>query len=434
MSFDAPLPELISPDWREALSISGREGYGTGSYDAPDSSDPSYFVLTRTRFSGGQAVETNEYPFFGGWSNDALNEQPQKIRIEGVLQGPQILQRRNALVERLRVPTSDDTPGHLVLPLWGRFSVVVADYEVSDEVTKSGAIEFWIACVRTGIAEAVRAEPSTVPDLEVSREAFSAAAQAAFIEELTDETTAIDTLRAGCAKIAGKLLSVVGRIQGLQSTLNDVTNSVNSITNLVNQGISSPAQFASAIYSAVTAIVSGVLGTGLSVMDTWDTIQNLWSATTDSEESAIRVASTFLSASGVSFDDIAVATVKEQATKAATENLYRTVALYGSAALLPAVPNLTATRAESYVSLFQALEESIDRTDPGLYTAAVELRIALLQELSILGLVREKRVSIVQPLPVLVLAAHLGVTYEQVIRLNPRLRDQFTVTGEVVYV
>ncbi len=123
-TFNADLPARVSDDWRQALATTNEPGQGTASY-APPGGTPFHFILEDEELSFGQSVETTEYPFQGGWSNRSLNETPQALSITGVLRGEKILERRNDLVEALRIPTDDEAPGYLELALWGRFPVVV---------------------------------------------------------------------------------------------------------------------------------------------------------------------------------------------------------------------------------------------------------------------------------------------------------------------
>ena len=129
MSFDPSLPLPYKENWRQAYRYENSDLPRLSSYQAP-AADPVPFVQENIDLSGGLSVDIAEYPFFGYWSNTPLNEIPQKITINGFVRGDEYIKNRNALVEALRIVTSDDSPGFLELPLWGRFPVVVVNWNI----------------------------------------------------------------------------------------------------------------------------------------------------------------------------------------------------------------------------------------------------------------------------------------------------------------
>ena len=108
--FDISLPGLYDEEWRKAYRTEKDGIPRLSSYRAPDGK-PIPFIYKNLDFSGGQSVDTAEYPFFGLWSNEALNQKPQTITVRGYLRGEYYPQPRAALLDALTVPTSDDFPG-----------------------------------------------------------------------------------------------------------------------------------------------------------------------------------------------------------------------------------------------------------------------------------------------------------------------------------
>lgn len=429
--FDASLPELFDTDWRSARDSQNQAGLGSASYSAPDG-DASFFVLKKVDLSGGTSVDTQEYPFFGGWSNNSLNEKPQTIKVEGYIAGDDCLRRRNALVEALRVATSDDSPGHVTLPSWGRFGVVVSDWDISEETNKQGQFPVSLSFLRVGLSESSRQAASTqsAKTLASALESQSSQAQAVFVDVLEDgvSTSAIQT---GFTELSNALLRMVGRVQATKSLLNSMSAKVQSIVSLIDQGVRSPEELAAALYSAVAGIVDGISGTV-------DDIDTLLSDDDDDDvlstaDNAQNVALSFLATASF-VPDISVATIKDQATKTAIQNLYRSAAFYGAAALIPSVSSSSLDRFLNLFGLFRTLEDSIDYDDPDLYSACTDLRIAVAAELDDLELYHVSAMKIAIPMPTLALAQNLGIDYGDFRSLNPSMEDEFLVVGEASYV
>jgi prophage DNA circulation protein len=139
VSFDPALPRPYKENWREAYRYDKDDSPRLSAYQAPDG-NPVPFVLDSVRLSGGQSVDTAEYPFFGLWSNTPLNEKPHAITVHGFIRGDAYIKNRNALIEALRMRTDDDTPGFLDMPLWGRFPVVVVSYDVEEKGGKAANV------------------------------------------------------------------------------------------------------------------------------------------------------------------------------------------------------------------------------------------------------------------------------------------------------
>ena len=266
--FDASLPTPHPGRWMRARR---REGEGENPNEVlrfasyqPPGGDAIPFVLERFSFTGGQSKETAEYPFGGLWSNQRLNERPQELRIDGFLRGEQYIDRRNALVEALRIPTDDDRPGILDLPFWGRFPVVVgAGYEASESSDEQGQCRVSIPFTRAGVSAETRsldldAGESAAVELRAAADSAREAATLEFEARLDGGRPDLSTLRSGFGRITGALLAITGRLQGPMRILNMATGGVMGILGLVNQGVRIPRDLSMAMFSGAASIIGGI--------------------------------------------------------------------------------------------------------------------------------------------------------------------------------
>lgn len=430
MSFDASLPDLFNDDFRAAIAEVNAPGFGAASYLAPAAATALPFILSKVSFAGGFSVETTEYPFFGGWSSEPLNEKPQAIKVEGTIGGANVLARRNDILNALRVATTDDAPGYIALPSWGRFPVVVIDWNVSEEMDKQGYFPLSLIFTRAGQSASSRQVSDAGKNLETARAAMRTRAIHVFADELVDERLSGDALASGFAAVNAKLLSIVGRVQAAQSTLNDVTNSVLAVTNLIEQGIRSPAALATTFFSAIDAVVAAAIGIANEVTSVFSSGEK----TAEGEvRNARNVALPFLS-NATYLLDISVATPKGEATRSALQNLYRTASLYAAAGIVPSIPEISYDKFKALYQLLQSLEESIDRDDPDLATACTDVRIAVSDQLRSLELAHERSAKFSVRVPMLAAATSLGISFERFRALNPGIADEFAVVGAVSYV
>ena len=180
MSFEAGLPLPYSENWRQAERAGSGDSPRFAVYQAPEK-EPVPFVLERFAFRGGQSVETAEYPFDGLWSNERLNEKAQALNIKGYIRGAEYIKGRNALIENLRIPTSDDKPGYIDLPFWGRFPVVVIDYDVSESSNEKGQCAVSLELTRAGVSPESRS--AVIQDLNETVEAAVTKAESAIIAD-----------------------------------------------------------------------------------------------------------------------------------------------------------------------------------------------------------------------------------------------------------
>jgi hypothetical protein len=424
VSFSPALPQPYKEKWREAYRYDKDDSPRLSAYQPPVFFMlPVSFVLESLRVGSGQSVDTAEYPFHGLWSNTFLNEKPQVISVKGFIRGENYIVNRNALFEALRIATSDEDPGWLELPLWGRFPVVVTDYEVEEAGQRNGQCSVSITFTRAGVTIEERQQAGEITEGAADQAAaeLQAAAAEEFAETLTEENLDTDALAAAFAAIKGALLAIAGRVQGARAMLNAMTGAVTQITNLIAQGVRAPLDLANAAFSAAAGIVGGVMEIKNSAMTAEGSLRNIQNALMQ-----------FLSNSTYASDTEAL-TVKQGATKAAAENLYKTMSLCAASRLLVRAEDATHARALGYWGLLENLQNSVDRNSPAMYQAVQALRIAASRGLSARALAAEQTRRVAAPAPVLYLAHYLSCDEELLRRLNP-IADSFVVEGDLRYV
>jgi hypothetical protein len=453
--FDASLPKLpeaYGENWRKAYRADAGDSPRLASYQAPGGKAIP-FIQKGFRFSGGQSRDTAEYPFGGLWSNEYLNEKPQSLTVEGYLRGPGYIARRNELIEALRIPTDDDNPGYIDLPFWGRFPVVVGDnYEISENADEQGQCTLSIPFTRAGVSVAERLEELSSGDaqLEAAAENLKAAAVDDFENSLADGKQDNATFASAFGQLKNTLLGILGRIQGAKTTLDAVTGEVLGITSLINRGVRAPRELAQALFNAGASIAGGVLEIKNSIAlygrrnNTASASGTVSAGTARSGGSASGTPSLpppdnekntllpFLSAGAYSVP-VETATVSQEATKTAVENLYRTMAFLVSARIITSMDSLTHKKAEGYWRLLSKLEERINWENPVVYAAIRDVHIALSRELARRELSRETTKRISAAAPLLYLAYYLGCDENKIRELNS-IADSFTVDGGVIYV
>jgi hypothetical protein len=419
------LPVPYKENWREAYRYDKDDRPRFTTYQAPGGT-PVPFVLDSLRLSGGQSVDTAEYPFFGWWSNTPLNGKPQAVTVHGFIRGEFYIRERNALVEALEQTTGDESPGYVDLPLWGRFPVVVLSYDVEEKGKENGQCAVSITLSRAGAppGERRRAEGDFREAAARARVNLNAAALEDFANKLRDNAADPAALASGFTRLKGELIGVIGRIQGAGSRLAVMTNAAVGITTLIAQGAGAPRELAGALFGAAGAIVAGVLEIKNSAGET--------AAFLLSRDNVKNTLARFLSAANYTADVEAV-TVKQHAAKAAVENLYKTAALGAAGELLARLEGAAYQRIANYWALYRELETSVSRDDPAVYRAVQDARLAVAGELAARDFAAELTKRVPHPVPLLYLARYLGCGDEELRRLNA-IPDSFVVTGEVFYV
>ena len=442
-SFDPSLPRTYSDSWREAYG-QGTDTPRLSSYQAPDG-EPVVFAYDSISLGGGQNIDTVEYPF-GFWSNTKLGDKTHTIRIKGHVIGEDYIKQRSVLVAAFQVPTDDDTPGFLDLPLWGRFKVVVETWNVDEEKQKNGMSEISLELKRAGYSDTKRLDTAIANlnkqnvDSAVSNlKKVSVASFAKTIEKAKDT----NMLASGFENLTKALANIVGRIQGASSVMNSMVSKINSVTSLIAQGIRAPKELAQAFVSAVYGIVSGVLEIKNAADETASYFMGSDDEDSDSGDSVMEkfiqrneknVVMNFLTASNYELSDEAI-TEQQWNTKKAVENLYRMTAFGAVAQLFVKIdPDTQSFDKQSGLwTLFEFLEESIDKENPDVYAAVEETRIACAETLLTYSYDRELKRHIRQSMPLLPLALYLGCDAEKIRRLN-EVADSFLIEGDVIYV
>ena len=436
------LPKPASENWREAYgsttdgrSYTPSDSQAKTTYQAP-AGNPVQFVYESMKLSGGLSVDTAEYPFFGFWSSTALNEKPQGITVSGFVRGDEYIKTRNALVESLRVTTTDDEPGYITLPLWGRFPVIVIDWDIEETAKELGQCKVNITFTRAGCPPAERWQDDNAIGKSVleAAEDVKIAAIAAYVKKLSgfiDEKNLVKSF----SLIKIELISVVGRVQAAQKTLNDITNEVSKITSLVAQGIRSPKVLALALFSSVGKLVTSLA----EIKNAGEEAAASFGSKSGGTVAAFRIKNNEKNALFCFLPEhkyqlpVEAVTAKQIATKKETENLYKTAALYAAARILPTVPAQSYNKTANLFALYDRLERSVDLEDTEIYGAVTELRRALSKELAAKELSAELSITLNAGMPLLTLARYLGAD-ESVLRKLNFIEDSFAIEGALHYV
>jgi prophage DNA circulation protein len=452
--FDPAPPSPYSGKWKEAAVADKEEGKPRfTTYQAPGGS-PIPFVLESFDFSGGQSVDTAEYPFHGYWSNESLNEKAQQLTVDGFIRGANYIAKRNALIQSLRVKTDDANPGYIDFPFWGRFPVVVMDYSIKERTNEQGQCALSLTFTRAGVTADARL--AAIPDVaglfDSAKETLKAAAIEDFENTLKSGTDSA-MLVSSFIKMKAGLLAIVGRVQAAKTRLAVLTNEAGSFISLINQGIRAPKELAAAFLAAVSAIAGGIISIGEALRvygargsDGYGSAGAGGSGEEENASGGTRGAAYFtrgenneknalvyfLAASDYTLSDRA-ATAAAQNTKEACENLYRTAALLASSEILLAAEDLSYQKTMNYWTLLQKLETAVSRDDPAVHAALLDTRVAVSRNLAARELSNEMKRALAAPLPLLCLSHYLGCDEARLRQLNG-IADSFVIKEEVVYV
>jgi len=335
--------------------------------------------------------------------------------------------------------------------------VVNDNYEISEAADEQGQCAVSISFTRAGVSiarrqrEAARQgdQSDALPLASVQLENAVTNLQAVAIDNFDTKLKgrlSINALMAVFGRIKGTLLGIMGRIQGAKTILNGITNEILGIMNLINREIHDPREYAQALFNAGMSIVGGIFEikntsmlygeeSSLTYIEGRAKVAGSIAAgfrelpAPDNEKNVLLL---FLSDATYTLSEEA-ATVSEEATIRASEDLYRTMAFLVSAQLIANMDSLTYKKASGYWRLLKKLEKSINQEDPSVYAAVQDVHTALSQELLGRELSREmtKRFSIAAPL--LYLAHYLGCDENKIRELNS-VADSFVVEGAVIYV
>lgn len=463
LNFDSSLPRTYSDSWREAYG-QNEDTHRLSSYQAPNG-EPVVFAYDSISLSGGQNVDIAEYPY-GFWSNTRLGEKPQSLKIKGHVIGEKYIAERTKLVSAFQVATDDDNPGTIDLPLWGRFNVVVTEWNVDEEKARTGLSDISIDVIRAGYSDTrrfdVAASNLTSLNIESAVADLKSAAVSAFTT-VVEKSKDVTMLAQGFGKITQKLQAIIGRIQGARNILNDMTNKINAITNLIAQGVRLPKELAQAFVSAMFGILTGLLeiknaadetasyfmkndsdnddnssgsasSNGSSTSSTLSAMQSESVMQKFISRNEKNVLMQFLTAASYEINEAAI-TEQQYNTKTAMENLYRTAAFGVCAQLLTKLDASAETynRQDGLWKLLEKLEDSINKEDSDVYAAVENCRIACAQTLLSCNYDMELTRHIKREMPLLALALYLGCDADRIRALNA-VSDSFLIKGDVIYV
>jgi prophage DNA circulation protein len=417
--FDISLPVPYREKWREAYRSDKDDSPRLSSYQPPDG-EPIPFIYKSLDFSGGLLIDTAEYPFFGLWSNETLNQKTQAITVHGYLRGEYYLQQRVDFLDALMIPTSDDSPGFFDHPLWGRFKVVVENYNISESANENGQCEITLTFKRAGVSLEARAGSLIRHDLFKPENAANTA-----VKLFAKINSATATLHKGFGVIKAQLLSITGTLQLPQDTLNGIVNEIAGVENLIAQGIQSPMLFAQVLVNSAFSIAAGAA----SVKESAQAVGEYFSGQNNNKRKTVL---NFLAAAKWTLP-IVTATVKEEETKKAAENLYRTISLCAAAKIMNEMEEARRNQMDGYWALYTRLENSISLEDPDVYKAVAEMRSALSAKLRQSAMNRELKRTVGSPVPLLFLLHHLGCDDNRLRAMNA-IEDSFLISGEVSYV
>jgi hypothetical protein len=203
--------------------------------------------------------------------------------------------------------------------------------------------------------------------------------------------------------------------------LDAMSGAAAGIANLVAQGVRAPFDLANAAVSAAAGIVAGIMEINNSTMDASGGLRNIQAALMQ-----------FLSNNNYTSQADAL-TAKQASTKAASENLYKTLSLCAASRLLVRAGDATRARARGHWALLEALQDSVDQNSPATHQAVEALRIAASRELSARTLAAEQTRHVALPAPLLYLAHYLSCDADLLRRLNA-VADSFVMEGSLRYV
>lgn len=432
--FDPSPPSSYSGNWEEAARADKEGTPRFTTYQAPGGK-PIPFIQESFDFSGGQSVDTAEYPFHGYWSNESLNEKTQQLTVEGFIRGANYIAKRNALIQALRIKTDDDNPGYIDFPFWGRFAVIVADYKIGEKSDAQGQCSVSLTFTRAGVtlAERLAAMPDIEGLFESAKETLTAAVIDDFDEKLKNKTDS-NMLASAFLNFKSALLDIIGRVQAEKTRLAVITNEVSGFANLINQGIRVPRELVAALLSSVDAIIGNIKSIGETAREVFSSNAKTGRASffAAGENNVKNALMLFLAASNYTLNTEAP-TAAAQNTKEASENLYRATAFIAANELLLTMANLPYEKTANYWKLLQRLEASVDRNNPAVHAAIENMRVAASRSLSALELSNEMRRAVNTPLPLLYLAHYLGCDAARLRQLNG-IADSFVIQGGVIYV
>lgn len=419
------LPTPTATSWRESYDIKN-----LASYEAPNLKEIN-FILDNVKLTGGQSIDVSEYPFFGMWSNNSLNEKTHTITVSGFLRGENYIEKRNSLVHALRIETNDNEAGYLFLPLWGRFKVVVTGWSVDESINENGQCKIEINFNRAGerfnqneYITSVQAEAAQLKNIAISK-----------LPKTLNTTAFIKSLN----KSVSNLSNIIGGIQGQVASINDMVRAVNTVTALISQGVKTPAILADAFSNIVESIVNGVIPIKQAVYETKDSVVSLGRSTLsyfnidnnyNLSRNEKKVILQFVNTKDINLIESEYIKSDEIQAAEETQNFVKLMSLYAIALLLSESTE-SKEKLKNYISLYEKLDNSINKNDPNIYAVCDNLKLSLLNNLTIKNIESEKKIKLNKAQTLLVIENYLSS--ENIRELN-LIEDSFNIKQEVIYV
>lgn len=426
------LPQTTSTSWREAYTIKNLP-----SYTPPNSVKEIDFILDNIKIAGGQSVYNGEYPFNGKWSNTAINEKTQIITVSGFLRGEKYIEKRNELVEALRIETNDDNAGYLFLPLWGRLKVVVLGWSVDESVNENGQCKIEINLNRVGESETERLKSldyvNTVIEDANALKNNSVLSLSEKLKQNFDANTFISSIKIGMSKLE----NIIARIQGNASEINNMVKSVNALTALIAQGVKTPAIIAEAFSNIAGSIANGVIQIKQSayqsrdsVKSSYSNIASYFSVSSSSDKNEVKALVALSNTSSLDFTNENMISIKQVHTATETANFIKLIAIYTMSLILEDGSE-TKDKLKNYLALYEKLFNSIDLNDSSIYSSVLTLKLSTISSLENKNLESVKNIEFNKTQTLLYAQKYLAC--EKLRELN-NIEDSFNIDRKINYV
>ncbi|WP_288550122.1 methyl-accepting chemotaxis protein [uncultured Brachyspira sp.] len=412
-----------SSSWREAYEIQSLI-----KYEAPNT-EAVYFLYDNVNISGGQSLDNSNYPNFGYWSNNAINESVNKIKVSGFLREEEYLNKKIDLINAFKIKTDDENPAFIFLPLYPRLKVTLISWSIDENANENGQckieLNFNICSEETSenIYNSIDIEDAKKNIQEIANNN---------LEKKLEKNFSYDTFLSSINNISSKLSNIIGMIQGKADYINDMARAINTISSAVAQGVRTPSVFANALQNAISSIVNGVIEIKQSANETIESSKSLINSMLpreNAENNEKKVLLQFLNfynydttGNTISFNEMN--TAKE------SDNFMKIIAVTAVASLIIQMDN-SKEKIKNYLELYDKLNNSINKDDYGLNNALIDLKISIIEELKIKELKKLRKIKFNKNMTLLN-AQHFLNSYN--LRDFNFIEDSFVLPKEVFYV
>lgn len=425
--YNLPTPPAVF--WREAYDIKN-----LASYAAPNQKEVINFILDSVKLAGGQSVDVSEYPFYGFWSNNSLNEKSHTITIFGYLRGEKYIEKRQTLIEALRVETNDDSAGFIFLPLWGRFKVVITGWQVDESVAENGQCKIEINCNRAGESENERLKSNEyITSIQSEAEALKKISANKLSNNINTQV-----FIASITKSINAVSNVIASIQSNISSLNDISRAINTITAMIAQGVKTPAIIAETFSNLVGSVVNGIISVKDAAYESKDNtisfVSNIASYFNidnnyDTERTTKKAILQFINISNIDLESSEYIKNDEIEAVKATSNFIKLMSLYAVSLLLSELTE-TKDKLKNYLKLYESLDNSIDKNDAEIYAICESVKLSLIFTLENKNAKSKREIIFNNPQALLPLEKYLSC--ETLRELN-LIEDSFNIKDKVFY-